>query len=223
MPVTSQRSSTEPSQRERILEAAVQLYLAHGTEDVSLRELTARAGVNLGAVNYHFGSKDALSEAVLLEVSGRVNGRRLENLRNLQERARAAGRTPTLAEIVELFIEPYVASGSNGDEGRLLAHFAFRHRIFPTATSRRIIRRNYDPMAKAFIEALAAAAPHIDAKEFFWRYFFMVSAVVITGSDRSSSGRMARLSEGAADATHGDELKQALMRFLLGGLNAPGP
>ena len=48
----------------RILDAAEELFMQHGFEGASMRMLTARAGVNLAAINYHFGSKDALIEAV---------------------------------------------------------------------------------------------------------------------------------------------------------------
>ena len=50
--------------RTRILDAAEELFMLHGFEGTSMRHLTARAGVNLAAVNYHFGSKHALIEAV---------------------------------------------------------------------------------------------------------------------------------------------------------------
>ena len=39
-----------------ILEAAEQLFSERGFAETSLRTITARAGVNLAAVNYHFGS-----------------------------------------------------------------------------------------------------------------------------------------------------------------------
>src|SRR3990172_510607 len=50
--------------RTRILDAAEELFMLHGFGGTSMRLLTSRAGVNLAAVNYHFGSKDALIEAV---------------------------------------------------------------------------------------------------------------------------------------------------------------
>ncbi len=56
--------------------------MEHGFEATSLRSITAAAGVNLAAVNYHFGSKEELFEAVLT--------RRLDPMN--QERARPARR-----------------------------------------------------------------------------------------------------------------------------------
>ncbi|MCA3844458.1 MAG: helix-turn-helix transcriptional regulator, partial [Burkholderia sp.] len=44
----------------RILDAAEDLFIEHGFEAMSMRQITSRAAVNLAAVNYHFGSKEAL-------------------------------------------------------------------------------------------------------------------------------------------------------------------
>ena len=48
-----------------ILDAARQLFARHGYDGASVRAITQRAGVNLGAITYHFGSKRGLYTAVL--------------------------------------------------------------------------------------------------------------------------------------------------------------
>ena len=48
--------------RERILDAAERLFMAHGYEGTSMRQITGDAAVNLAAVNYHFGSKESLMQ-----------------------------------------------------------------------------------------------------------------------------------------------------------------
>ena len=47
-----------------ILEAARELFAERGYDGASIRAITARAGVNLGAVTYHFGTKERLYLAV---------------------------------------------------------------------------------------------------------------------------------------------------------------
>ncbi|NOQ41505.1 MAG: TetR family transcriptional regulator, partial [Desulfuromusa sp.] len=49
----------------RILNSAEQLFAREGFHSTSLRTLTSRAEANLASVNYHFGSKDALLQAVI--------------------------------------------------------------------------------------------------------------------------------------------------------------
>ena len=54
--------------------------MQHGFEGTSMRLLTAKAGVNLAAVNYHFGSKDALIEAVFRRRLDPMNAERIAAL-----------------------------------------------------------------------------------------------------------------------------------------------
>lgn len=54
--------------RTLLLDTAEQVLLEGGLAAVSLRRVTARAGVNLAAVNYTFGSKEALLDALLVRV-----------------------------------------------------------------------------------------------------------------------------------------------------------
>ena len=49
---------------DRILDAAELLFAEKGFAETSLRMITSKAKVNLAAVNYHFGSKNALIQAV---------------------------------------------------------------------------------------------------------------------------------------------------------------
>lgn len=51
--------------RTRILEAAMEVFLEKGYQAATVRDICARAEANVAAVNYHFGSKDALHAAVL--------------------------------------------------------------------------------------------------------------------------------------------------------------
>src|SRR5690554_3439746 len=48
----------------RILDTAEVLFAERGFAETSLRTITSKARVNLAAVNYHFGSKKALIQAV---------------------------------------------------------------------------------------------------------------------------------------------------------------
>lgn len=51
--------------REAILQAAVEVFSARGVAGASIAEITTRAGVAQGLVNYHFGGKDQLVAAVI--------------------------------------------------------------------------------------------------------------------------------------------------------------
>ena len=56
---------TEVSAKERILESAIKLFAKKSYSATGLREVVREAGVSVAMVNYHFGSKQALLEAIL--------------------------------------------------------------------------------------------------------------------------------------------------------------
>jgi len=51
--------------REALIAAGRELFALHGYDGASVRAITARAGANLGAITYHFGSKRALYDEVV--------------------------------------------------------------------------------------------------------------------------------------------------------------
>jgi len=61
--------------RERLIEAAGQMFAARGFEGATAKEISERAGANPAAVNYHFGGLDGLYEVVLTEARDRTAAR----------------------------------------------------------------------------------------------------------------------------------------------------
>jgi len=48
------------AKKEKLLSAASEVFIEKGFRDATVAEICARAGANISAVNYHFGSKEAL-------------------------------------------------------------------------------------------------------------------------------------------------------------------
>ncbi|WP_346384662.1 TetR family transcriptional regulator [Nocardioides sp.] len=68
----------------RLILAAERLFAERGIDAVSLRAVNAAAGTNVASVNYHFGTKAELVEALILERSGEVSARRAALLDELE-------------------------------------------------------------------------------------------------------------------------------------------
>ena len=70
--------------RDRLLDAAERLLAERGLAGTSVRAVCAEAGANVAAVHYHFGSKDALADAVLERRMGELTKRRVAMLEPLE-------------------------------------------------------------------------------------------------------------------------------------------
>lgn len=200
--------------KDRIIAAAEHVFAETGTEKATLRDITARAKVNVAAVSYYFGSKSDLVHSVFDRLSTRLNEQRIRDLDDCLAAAKQAGRPPDLRSILEIFIRPYL----EGKSGRLFARMILQHRLAPSEITQTIVSAHFDPMARRFIGAIAGACPHLDAKVFFWRYVFMIGSVVYAVADTGILERTARLSGGRVRARSAADLSGAMLDFFVAGM-----
>jgi len=123
--------------KERILDAAERLFAVTGFEATSLRNITAEADVNLAAVNYHFGSKEKLTEAVFSRRLEPMNRERIALLDALE--AHGGPDSRNLEAIVEAFVGPPLRMSRDPERGgpafmRLLGKRGTVRRIPPHQT-----------------------------------------------------------------------------------------
>src|SRR6056297_2319041 len=90
----------------RILDCAEELFARDGFHNTSLRGLTALADVNLASVNYHFGSKEALLEAVIERRLLPLNQVRSDKISAVLATARQQQKPPAVRELVRAFVAP---------------------------------------------------------------------------------------------------------------------
>ena len=107
------------STRDRILDTAEICFAQRGFDGTSLREITSLADVNLGAVNYHFGSKSALFDEVLRRRFEPLNARRIDMLEAAVARNRP--EPPPIDEIMEAYLRPPVEAFGTPARATLLS------------------------------------------------------------------------------------------------------
>ncbi len=223
LPPADMQGRTPPSSdrltRQKILDSALALYAEKGIDGVPVRALTSHAGVNVAAIHYHFGSTEALAEAVFDELSARVNKRRTLALKEITAAAASEGARPEVTAIVTAFVAPYVGEGA-ATEGQLLAQLILKHRLSPSPMTERVIKKHFDPMAKRFVAALHDAVPEIPLSLMYLRYMLMVSTVVLFLTDRGRPNRLHRLSGTKAGTTEAKDTARALVDFVVGGIRA---
>jgi len=203
--------------KQLLLDAAERLFAEKGFAATSLRTITAEAGVNLAAVNYHFRSKEALLQAVLARRLAPVNQKRLEMLSACE--AGAGGGPLPLDGVVEAFLAPPLRLFREAGQDRMaLQRLLGRIYLEPGARTRQIFAEQFGEVARRFTVALKRALPGLPAEELFWRIHFTIGVMAHTLAGRHL---LEAVSGGLCDPNDPEGALARMVAFVVAGLRAP--
>lgn len=133
--------------RAKLLEAAGQVFAESGFQTATVREICARAGVNIALVNYHFGDKLELYTAVLRHSLGQATNRIMQN-------APEPGAAPeeALRELIRVMVERICGERQPGLHVRLMVHELAQ----PTPAMARVVDEALRPIYDRFRELIGA-------------------------------------------------------------------
>jgi len=162
--------------RERIMDAALDLFGERGLTGTTVRDIAQRAKVNVAAISYHFGGKDELYRAVATTVIGSIEARvrhRVAPLLDNPPRDPAAA-LKALEDLAETMVEVIVGP----EEMRRVARFIIREQMQPTFAFEilfGVMSRLHGAAARLL--ALAAGLDP-EAKETMLRVFLILGQVL---------------------------------------------
>jgi AcrR family transcriptional regulator len=205
------------STKDKILDAAEELFAERGYYGVSIRQITQHAGVELALANYHFGPKEELFRHVI--------GRRAEEHASRQMLyldeaiAQADGRPPNIEALVRAFCAPIFDRMMRGGPGwkhylQLLSHTA------STKQSHAFLRpmnEHYDPVVAAFTEAFKQALPASSARNIHYSVYFLQGAIVYALAE---TGAINRQSDDLVDAADFDAILERMVPYFSAGFYA---
>jgi len=206
--------------KQKILDTAEELFMEHGFEATSLRQITAAAGVNLAAVHYHFGGKEELFEAVLTRRLDPMNQERVALLTRFEH---AAAPDPLSCEkiLAAMFIPALKLARDRERGGKNFLRLLGRAYADPAPFIRHFLSDQYAVMIARFKAAFRRALPQLPKKELTWRLHFVMGALSYTLAGTDALKLIAALSPG--DADNDELLLRRLAPFLIAGLRAPLP
>ncbi len=198
-----------------ILDAAERLFTERGFGAVSLRDITAAAGVNLAAVNYHFGSKDALIVELFVLRASAINRER--NALLLAAEQRAAG-PPALREVLRALLDPPLRWWLGDDPAKSTSARFIARAIAEGAPEIRATMESQVGHLQRFVIALARTLPQLSHAELCWRLHFTTGLMHYTIGDRK---RLDALSLGACDYADVEAVIERMVEFSAAGFEAP--
>jgi AcrR family transcriptional regulator len=200
----------------KIMDIAEVLFMEHGFEATSLRQLTAAAGVNLAAANYHFGSKEELFQAVLTRRLDPMNQERIALLTRFEKEAK--GEPLSCERILQAMLVPALMLARDKERGgsnflKLLG----RAYADPAPFIRHFLGEQYQEMIARFKAAFHRALPQLSASELTLRLHFVMGALSysVAGTD------VLKIFEKISPEGNDSEVLERLAPFLAAGLRAP--
>jgi AcrR family transcriptional regulator len=161
----------------QILDAAEALFAEQGFAHVSIRDIAVAAKANVAAVNYHFGSKERLFEALFARRVIPVNEQRLELLKAAEARGRKG--KPGLSDLVDAFVRPPLLLGDTKSHGlQGLAMMRFLSRMLAMPKEHVFLEAYYGEVRGRFIQRLTEILPGLPYETVLWRYNLMVGALI---------------------------------------------
>lgn len=210
----------------RILDVAEALFAEHGVQGTSVRTITDQAGVNVAAVNYHFGSKDKLVFEVVRRRFQSLEQERSDALDEIEAKCKNENRRAEPTELASVLISPTFKRIKSGDVGwvnfiRFLARLTWEpgaEKFTPPSSSLGIFER--------FDELLVKSHPALDNSPArrCWKLSFMraASQQTLLTIAMLQSGRVpnAIAFAGALNMLSQDEVEEELIKFVAAGLFA---
>ena len=144
--------------RDRLLAAAVELFARKGFEATPVRDITAEAGCNVAAVNYHFGSKENLYLEAFRSILDELRDRRIDTLRRDMSAASDLDLERFLESFARAFMEPLV----NGCRGEALMALISREMLDPHLPAKVFSEEFLRPIVEVSTETMQQVGPPMD-------------------------------------------------------------
>ncbi|SOD91408.1 TetR/AcrR family transcriptional regulator [Streptomyces sp. Ag109_G2-15] len=147
--------------RDGLLTAALELLAQRGQEGVTLREITDRAGANVAAVSYHFGSLKALCDSAIEHALERYLDAQILALDSLDS-------TSTLQDLAAAFARPMMRALAAGGQDLAVMRTVARVGIDPPQGWGRLAGK-FEQTRRDALPVLSSSLPGVDEQELIFR------------------------------------------------------
>ena len=207
------KNSVSDKTRIRIIRASEKIFAQGGYRAMTLREVTHEAGVNLAAVNYHFGSKSNLMHEMIRERFEPINQERLQQLEQAIEKY---GHVPIpLEEVFNALFRPLLAGVSSTPVAdTILIKILSRALTETTDFVRKMHKEFFVELPMCFIQQIKRTCPTLSEEDLQYRLFLSVSTMLGTIIEQV---RLEGISGGKLDGSNLDRILNELTAYVVAG------
>ena len=163
------------SVRDRLLDAAEELFCEHGFKGTSIRDIAAAAGCNIASVNYYFGSKEKLYEEVWHRHLIPMRDARIASINKVMSQT---DNQPNLEGLLKSFAHTFVGSLEDAGRGGRLSKLMAREYIDSHLPTSMFVDEVIKPTITAMHEALMKTYPDLDKSKIMPVVFSVIGQLV---------------------------------------------
>ncbi len=204
--MTEQMQSSSPNpgniSRQRLLEAAVDVFGKHGFEAATTRMIVGEAGVNIAAIPYYFNGKEGLYHAVVTYIVDKIEenaGTTFQEMSVLASEKNLSGKTALNA--LETLLEPIINFMVGSQEAPRIARIILREQIDPSSAYDIIFSRIMKPFINNIAAFLTTASEHISTREAMLRAMAIMGQIMVFRVARETAVRLVGIKGYTPDET----------------------
>lgn len=198
--------------RERILDAAEELFAVHGFDGVTVRQVTRKAAVDVALAHYYFGTKKGLFDSVFLRRAAVINDARLKAIDDYQINPGPGGAT--VEGFIQAFLDPIIERLANNEPG-WKNYLAIVAQVNNTPKwGGETMARYFDPIIHRLIDAIRGIMPGAHDVDLYWSYQFLSGALTLTFAE---TGRIDLLSSGLCRSSDYEAMRTRMAPFIAAG------
>jgi AcrR family transcriptional regulator len=140
--------------RDRLLDAAEELFCEKGFEGTSVRDIAATADCNIASVNYYFGRKENLYFEMFRRHMGRLINKQIENIRTVMQ-----SDNPTLEQLLRSLVEAALQPLKSGSGERPLVKMMVREILDPHLKTEIVVNEAISSFITEWQKAIVKLCP----------------------------------------------------------------
>ncbi len=168
-------SNTNKGVRDRLLDAAEELFCEHGFEGASIRDIAASADCNIASVNYYFGGKEKLYEEVWRRHLITMRDARIASIDNVMSQEKGK---PQLEILLRSFAEAFIGPLVDESRARRLSKLWAREMIDQHLPANMFMDDIITPTLTAMGTALVKACPDLEEPKVPFVVFSVVGQLI---------------------------------------------
>jgi AcrR family transcriptional regulator len=208
--MTGKTTAASSKSRQRLLEAAVDVFGKHGFEAATTRMIARKAGVNIAAIPYYYNGKQGLYHAAVTHIVEKIEAKAGETFREMAALASKKGLTRDAAIVaLETLLGTVINFMLGSSEAPRVARILVREQLDPSSAHDIIFTRVMTPLIENIAAFVTASSKNVSPRTARLRALAIMGQIIAFRVARETTTRLTGMEGYTRDET--EEIRSVVM------------